>query len=167
MNLAQTLTLLGGICLTSVAAQVEFPGNPTVAPKHFTTRPIGGGIDPGVSVNSGKIENPNVRYVTHIVFFDYRMWSSSEGKPLEGKLIAFEDLVAEAPKGASAPMMPSPPAKPTVTRGGKIRLLVDQKPVEIPLSRLSPSDQEFIAQIQAALDKKISGSTDHPSGKTH
>ena len=95
-----------------------------------------------------------MRYVTHIILHEYRMWSNTEGKPLEAKLIAFEDLVAEAPKGSAAPVMPAPPAHPTVSRNGKIRLLVKQKPVEIALDRLSLSDREFIDQMKAALAKK-------------
>ena len=50
--------------------------------------------------------------------------------------------------------MPAPPTKPTVARGGKVRLLVNQKPVEIALDRLSEADREFIAQLQASLAKK-------------
>ena len=69
-------------------------------------------------------------------------------------MIAFEDLVAEAPKGSADPVMPAPPANPTVTRGGKVRLLVNQKPVETALDRLSEADREFIGQVQAALAKK-------------
>jgi hypothetical protein len=82
------------------------------------------------------------------------MWTSTEGKPLLGKLIAFEDLVAEAPKGAAAPAMPSAPDKLTVTRGDKIRLLVNQKPVEVGMERLCTQDREFVAQIEAAVAKK-------------
>ncbi len=78
----------------------------------------------------------------------------TEGEPLSAKLIAYEDLVAEAPKGSAEPVMPAPPTKPTVARGGKVRLLVNQKPVEIALDRLSEADREFIAQLQASLAKK-------------
>ena len=50
--------------------------------------------------------------------------------------------------------MPAPPANPTVTRAGKVRMLVNQKPVEIALDRLSEADREFIGQLQVALAKK-------------
>lgn len=145
------LALLG---VAPVLAQVDIPPNPMVSPKKFKTRAVGGGVNPGASVDPGKPANPNVRYVTHIVLCDYRMWSNTEGNPLEAKLIAFEDLVAEAPKGSAEPVMPAPPTHPTATRGGKVRLLVNQKPVEIALDRLSESDREFIGQLQAALAKK-------------
>ncbi|MES2921273.1 MAG: hypothetical protein V4819_06995 [Verrucomicrobiota bacterium] len=145
------LALLG---VTPVWAQVDFPANPTVAPKKYTTRAIGGGVNPGASVDPGKSANPTMRYITHIVLCDTRMWTSTEGKPLEAKLIAFEDLVAEAPTGSAEPVMPAPPANPTGTRGGKVRLLVNRKPVETALDRLSPGDREFVDQLQAALAKK-------------
>jgi hypothetical protein len=145
------LVLLG---VTQALAQVDIPANPMVTPKKFKTRSVGGGVNPGATVDPGPSANPNVRYVTHIVLCDYRMWTSTEGKPLEAKLIAFEDLVAEAPKGSAEPVMPAPPANPTVTRGGKVRLLVNRKPVETALDRLSEADREFIGQLQAALAKK-------------
>lgn len=111
-------------------------------------------MNPGVSVDTTKSQTSNVRYVTHIVLYQNRFWTSAEGKPLEAKLIAFEDLVAEVPKGATEPAMSSPPANPTVVRDGKIRLLVDKKPVELALGRLSQQDREFIDQMKAALAKK-------------
>lgn len=49
--------------------------------------------------------------------------------------------------------MPAPPAHPTVTRNGKIRLLVNKKALEIALDTLSQTDREFIDQMAAALDK--------------
>jgi hypothetical protein len=148
------LTVLGLLCLSSVRAQTGFPGNPTVGPRKFATRPIGGSVNPGASVDSATTRNPNVRYVTHMVLYENRIWTNTEGKPLEAKLLAFEDLVVETPRGAAEPVMPAPPAHPTVTRDGKIRLLVNKKPVEIALEKLSLSDREFIDQMKAALDKK-------------
>ena len=145
------LWLLGSL---PAPAQVDVPANPTVTPRKFTTRSVGGGVNPGVSIDSTKTENPNVRYVTHIILYQNRMWTSAEGKPLDAKLIAFEDLVAEAPKGSAEPVMSAPPEHPTVVREGKVRLLVNQKPVELALDRLSRQDREFVDQIKAALDKK-------------
>lgn len=146
--------VLGLLAATSSFAQTEIPANPMVTPKKFTTRSVGGGVNPGVAIDSTKTENPNVRYVIHIVLYQNRFWTSAEGKPLEAKLIAFEDQVAEAPKGAAEPVMPAPPSHPTAVRDGRIRLLVGQKPVELALERLSEQDKEFVAQIQAAIAKK-------------
>lgn len=120
-------------------------------PGGFKTRSAGGSLNPGATLNPPK--PPVARYVTHIVLYEYRMWSSSDGKPLEAKLIAFEDLVVEAAQG-TVPEMPKPPARPTVIRDGKIRLLVKNKPVTVALDRLSESDREFVAAIDAALTKK-------------
>jgi hypothetical protein len=146
--------LLGLLTASSALAQIDIPVNPAVTPKKFTTRPVGGGVNPGVSVDTTKTQDPNVRYVTHIVLYQNRYWTSTEGKPLEAKLIAFEDLVAEVPKGGTEPAISSPPTNPTVVRDGKIRLLVDKKPVELALDRLSQQDREFIDQMKEALAKK-------------
>lgn len=146
--------LLGTLGVSPLIAQLEVPGNPMVSPKKVITRPIGGSVSPGAFVEPGKSETPKVRYVTHVVLYQNRMWSNTEGRPLEASLIAFEDLVAESPKSSAEPAMPAPPANPTVTRDGKIRLLVNQKPVEIALDRLSPSDREFVDQMKQALAKK-------------
>ena len=136
--------------LQPVLAQMDIPGNPTVPPNGFKTRTTSGSTDTGATV---KPSEKSVRNVTHIVLFEYRMWSSTEGKPLEAKLLAFEDLVAEAPPGTT-PEMPAPPAHPTVVRNGNVRLLVGKKPVVVPLSRLSEADREFVADIEAALARK-------------
>jgi hypothetical protein len=88
------------------------------------------------------------------VLSESRVWGSADGKTLEGKLIAFEDSVAEAPANAAEPIAPSPPANPTVVRGGKARLLVKGKAFEIPLSRLVKADQDFIEQIRAGIAKR-------------
>ena len=153
----RNLLVVLGICgaaVSSAMAQMDIPGNPMVTPKTFKTRSVGGSVNPGATVDPAKSSDGKVRYVTHIVLYDSRFWTSSEGKPLEAKLIAFEDLVAEAPKGTAEPVMPAPPEHPTVIRGGKVRLLVKGKPVELALDRLSRQDQEFIDDIQAALAKK-------------
>ena len=114
-------------------------------------------MNPGATIESNTTENPNVRYVTHIVLYQNRWWTNSEGKLLEAKLIAFEDQVAEAPKGGAEPKFTAPPSRPTVIRDGKIRLLVNQKPVELQLEKLSQQDREFVEQINAAIAKNSGG----------
>ncbi|MES2440714.1 MAG: hypothetical protein V4584_16730 [Verrucomicrobiota bacterium] len=154
MHSSRIAALLGFLLTMPVLAQIEIPANPTVTPKKFTTRSVGGGVDPGVSVDSTKTAGANLRHVTHIVLHDSRLWTSADGRPLEAKLIAFEDLVVEAPQGSAQPVMPAPPANPTVTRDGKVRLLANKKPVEIALEKLSQADRELIEGIKAALAKK-------------
>ena len=144
------LLVLGS--LPVLAQTVDIPGNPMVTPKNFKTRAVGGGMDTGTKVDAPK--EAKARYVTHVVLFEKRFWQNTEGKPLEAKLLAFEDLTAEGVKGGPPPAMPTPPAKPTVVRDGKIRLLVNQKPVLVALASLSTADQEFIRDIQASLTRK-------------
>ncbi len=133
------------------AAEVVIPANP----KKFGSRSIGGGVSPGASVIPKNGTKPaTTRHTTHIILSESRIWSSVDGKIIQGKLIAFEDLIVEAPQGAAEPALPPPPAKPTTIRNGKVRIYVNQKPFEIPLSRLSEADQELILQIQAAIEKK-------------
>jgi len=156
MRTRHLTALLALLCFQPALAQMDIPRNPMVTPanpKGFKTRSVGGGVNSGASVDPGPNVNPTARYVAHIVLHEYRMWSNTEGKPLEAKLIAFEDLISEAPQGAE-PVMPKPPANPTLIRNGKIRLLVNKKPVEVALEKLSPVDREFIDQMKAALDKK-------------
>lgn len=141
-----------GLTSTLLLTATAFPQVIPATPKGFKTRPIGSGTSGGVEVIPK--EAPKVRYTTHIVLSASRLWTSTDGKLLEGKLIAFEDMVVEAPKGAAPPENPAPPESPTVIRDGKVRLLVKQKPVEVPVARLSQSDQEFIEQTRKAYTKK-------------
>ena len=157
MDFPSRWVFAGVLCVSPLAAQTDFPSNPTVGPKKYTTRQTGGGVNPGAEIDSQTTENPNVRYTTHIVLYQNRWWTSAEGKLLEAKLIAFEDQVAEAPKGGAPPKFSAPPAHPTVMRDGKIRLLVNQKPVELALDKLSAQDREFVEQIKAAVAKKAGG----------
>jgi hypothetical protein len=145
--------LIGFIVACGASAQVVVPATP----KKFVTRPIEGGG--GASIGGVEVlpkdgaKDQKVRFTTHIVLSTSRLWTSTEGKILEGKLIAFEDMVVEAPKGVTPPS-PTPPETPTVVRDEKVRLLVKQKPVELPIKRLSPGDQEFIEQVRKSYTKK-------------
>jgi hypothetical protein len=148
------VTIFIGMALTCASsAQMVVPGTPG----KFKPRPIGdgGNASPGVQVIPKEGAKPaTARYTTHITLSESRIWSSTDGKSLTGKLIAFEDLVVEAPQGAASPAIPPPPAKPTVIRDQKVRLFINQKAVEVPLARLSQADQELIEQIQAGIAKK-------------
>lgn len=153
MKSAATGLLIAFIAASGASAQVVVPASP----KKFVTRPIEGGG--GASIGGVEVlpkdgaKDQKVRVVTHIVLSTSRLWTSTEGKLLEGKLIAFEDMVAEAPQGVTPPN-PTPPATPTVVREEKVRLLVKQKPVEVPIKRLSQGDQEFIEQVRKSYTKR-------------
>lgn len=144
----QTLFLTSALVSGLAMAQVT-PADPD----RFTIRPLGGGNSGGVQVLP-KGAPKTVRYVTHIVLSTDRLWTSPDGKIVEGKLIAFEDVIAEAPKGAQPPPNPAPPESPTVVRAGKIRLLIKNKPVETSLSRFSAGDLEFVEQVRKAYTRK-------------
>ena len=143
--------LLGFLVISFASAQVT-PAHP----KKFTTRSIG---ERGASTSEilAPPEDPKVRHVTYFVLTDFRQWTSSDGKPLSGRLIAFEDLVVETPKGSDQPSAPVPPENPTVVAAGKLRLLVNNKPFELPLERLSQADQDFVETVRAAHAKKATG----------
>jgi hypothetical protein len=117
-------------------------------PTAFVPRNIDGSqdIQPNIAPSRTKDEIIT-RAVTHVVLGDQRQWASADGRTIEAKLIAFEDLVMESKKGV-APAMPDPPKYPTVVRDGNIRLSVNQKPVVISLSKLSAADQDYIEKIR-------------------
>ncbi|RYD32669.1 MAG: hypothetical protein EOP85_21505 [Verrucomicrobiaceae bacterium] len=155
MKIPGVTSLIGILLVSSLQAQTtEIPANPLVPSGKTNTRAIGGGTNPGASVVPSRTQT---RLVTHIVLSESRMWTSSDGKPLEAKLIAFEDMVAKVPEGSSAPAMPTPPANPTVVRDGSARLLVNKKPVVLPLERLSAPDRELIERIRLSIAKKAAG----------
>lgn len=137
--------------------QVVAPARPVVAPatpRNFTTRPLGANIssDP-VVIRREEAKPGKKRYSTHIALTDTRIWNSRDDKSLQGKLIAFEDLVVETARDAPEPTMPPAPAKPTVIRDGKARLFINQKCYEIELIRLIQADQDLIRKIQVSIEK--------------
>lgn len=148
MNHPWTAGFLGLLFISSAAGQVT-----PASPKKFATRPIGSGSGAGVEITPPP-DDPKTRYVTYCVLSESREWTSSDGKPISGKLIAFENLVVEMPKGSVQAPAPVPPAHPTVISSGKLRLLVNNKPFEVPLERLSQEDRDFAEKIRAAHAKK-------------
>jgi hypothetical protein len=58
-------------------------------------------------------------------------------------------MTIETDQGAPVPTF-TPPANPTVVKDGKARLLVDTRPYELPLDRLSQADRDFIEKIRTA-----------------
>ena len=139
----------------SIAAVLAFPGIcpaqvvPTT-PKKFDIKPITGSTaTAGATVNPSSTA-PSVRQITYLTLSPLRQWSSSDGKTLMGKLIAWEETTtttaAKAPADAAAIT-----TRPTIVRGDKVRLLIDHKAFEIPLTRLGAGEQEFIQKLQTSL----------------
>jgi hypothetical protein len=152
MKLLQIISLFSALISGLAVAQVT-PAHPD----KFTNRTTGGSTSGGVEVLPRDGGAPKaIRYITHIVLSTNRLWTSPEGKIVEGKLIAFEDMHTEAPKGVEPPPTTVPPESPTVVRDGKIRLLIQNKAVVTALSRFSAQDQEFVEQVRKAYVKKPS-----------
>jgi hypothetical protein len=145
---------------TPLCAQVILP----TTGKKFDTRTINGsGGNSGVSINNTTKPAPptKTRLTSHFMLGEPRQWKSTDGKSLLGTIITFEDAVIEfdaaTPAAAREAVAKAPtpklPDKPTLIREGKIRLLVNQKPVEVPLERLSEEDRKYVEDLNARLPK--------------
>ena len=147
MKMHIILQSLGVVAFTIANAQIVVPASP----KKITTRPVGDSGGSGqVEVIPKHTAAPKKRTITYMVLAESRSWTSKEGKALEAKLIAFEDVVIEG----ESTEPPKPPQHPTVVRNGKARLLAGRKSYELEVSRLSEADREFIEQIRARFEKK-------------
>ncbi len=138
--------------VTTAHAQVV----PTT-PNNFKIRGSGGGANTA-DVNVTPVPPPPtvIRTVTYYSLSHSRQWTSADGKALVGKLIAFEEHVVETVKGIPESPTPAPvalPSPPTVIRDGKVRLLVNNQPYELPLTRLTKEDQEFINVAKIGTSK--------------
>ncbi len=94
------------------------------------------------------------RTITYLVLSESRSWTSTDGKVLEAKLIAFEDIVIEGKVEGGSQAPTKPPANPTVVRNDKVRLLAGKKSYELDLSRLSEADRSFIEQTRSRHERK-------------
>jgi hypothetical protein len=143
-----------------LSAQVILP----TTGKKFDTRTINGsGGSGGVSIGSTTKPPPptKTKLVSHFMLGESRQWKSTDGKSLLGSIITFEDSVVEfeaanaaaAREAVAKSPPPKLPEKPTLIRDGKIRLLVNQKPVEVPLERLSDEDRKYVENLKARMPK--------------
>ncbi len=143
-----------------LSAQVVLPATGS----KFNTRTINGsGGTSGVSVNSTTKPAPSTktRLTSYFILGEPRQWKSTDGKSLLGTIIIFEDAVLEFdaanPAAAREAVQKAPPpkmpAKPTLIREGKVRLLVNKNPVEVPLERLSDEDRKYVEDLNARLPK--------------
>lgn len=139
------------------AAQVAAPATPG----KFTSRTVGGaGGTAGVSIHpTPQAASTKARLVSHFSLCEARQWKSSDGRSVVGSLIAFEDAVVEidaaTPAAAREAALKAPPAtlpaKLTLVRDGKVRLLVSNKPFEIMLDRLSSADRQFVEDLRQRM----------------
>lgn len=128
-------------------------------PNKFTTRGLGDRGEGLGSVGFSPVKPQTTsRTVTHIALGDARQWKVTDGRTFVGKLIAFEDIVSESkvekgaqPVPAAAPAIP---AKPTVVKDDKARLLVAAKVYEMALASLGEEDRKFIEGIRAGIAAK-------------
>jgi len=142
-----------------LGAQVASP----TTGKALESRTIGGsGGNTGVSINSTpQPAAAKARLVSYFSLSELRQWRSSDGRSLMGSVIAFEDSVIEidaanpaaAREAAQKAPAAAPPAKFTLVRDGKVRLLVNNKPFEVLLEKLSGEDRKFVEELQQRLPK--------------
>ena len=151
-----TLALL----VATATGQIATPTTPT----KFATRDVSSGGNTSSAVVNAKPASgeSTARITSHYSFGDARQWKSTDGRSLVGKMIAFEDAVievkrptaAEARAAAMSAPAPKPPEKFTLVREGKIRLLVNNKPYEVALDRLSEDDRAFAKQVEESVNRK-------------
>lgn len=143
-----------------LTAQVVLP----TTGRKFDTRPINGNSgNAAVNINNTAQPAPptKTKLTSYFLLGDPRQWKSTDGRSLLGAIITFEESVIEFaaanPAAAREAVEKAPPAKmpdkPTLIREGKIRLLVNKKPVEIPLERLSDDDRKYVDDLNARLPK--------------
>ncbi len=137
--------------MASLRAQVAIPATP----KQFKVRAAGNGSTiTGSSVSTspagGGSTLGKTKYTSYLSISSPRQWQSTDGKSLLGSLIAFEDVVTYLAAGEKAPPLTAP-ATLTVVREGKARLLIDNKPYELSLEKLSQADRELIEKTRAAF----------------
>lgn len=143
-----------------LAAQVVLP----TTGKKFVTRDINGnGANNSVSISgtTKPAPPPKAKLTSFFSFSETRQWKSNDGKSLLGSLICYEEAVLEIDAtnvaAAREAAQKAPPAKmpdkPTLVRDGKVRLLVNNKPFEVPLDRLSDDDRKFAEDLIARVPK--------------
>jgi hypothetical protein len=141
------------VCLLLFAKLASAQVVPTT-PTKFGRRDLGGGTT-GAAVNAVPPKQETiVRTTTYLSLSETRQWTSTEGKPLVAKLIAFEDITIETVKGqtpADTQQLPKLTGKPTVVKDGKVRLMANQHPYEVALDKLSQSDRDFVEKIKTAV----------------
>lgn len=153
MKKARSIFSVSLLMLLPVLASAQV--TPTT-PTSFSIRPVGNTAEVGATVSKTSV--PAVKQTTYITLCPARQWISADGKSKIGQLIAWEQSVAvvAVTSTAAKPETTPPPltGKPTVLRDGKVRLLIDHKPYEVPVDRLNEDARTYISQLQAAIAAK-------------
>jgi len=145
--------ILCSMFVSSVLMAQVVPATPT----QFGTRAVGGSAGTAAVNAVPPKQETIVRTTTYLLLSQMRQWTSTEGKPLLAKLIAFEDITIETVKGqapATTQSLPKLNGKPTVVKDGKVRLMANQRPYEVALDKLSQPDREFVEKVKTALEGK-------------
>lgn len=148
---ARTIVPAAVFSLQVIASQAQTtPVTPTT-PTKFDTKKVGAATSTNGAAITPSSTAPTVRRITYLTLSPLRQWTGTDGKTLMGKLIAWEEIVDSNP---SKPLSTKPiTEKPTLLKDNRVRLLIDNKAFEVPLTRLGAEDQKFIQTIQAGLAK--------------
>lgn len=149
------LFVVGILGYATTHAQVV-PTTPTKFGKRSTGAMGTGSSTVDAGAKPAQNTQPIIKQVSYIALSESRQWTSADGKALVGKLIAWEQQEEVLASAADAGKLDriALPKRPTVLRGQAIRLLIDQKPFEVPLDRLSQADRDFVAERDAAIAKQ-------------
>ena len=140
-----------------LSAQVVIP----TTGKKFETRTSGSGGNVSINTTSKPAPPTKTKLTSYFILGEARQWKSTDGRSLLGAILAFEESVIEfdatnvaAAREAVQKAPPAVlPAKPTLVRDGKVRLMVNKKPVEVPLNLLSDDDRKYVDDLNARLPK--------------
>lgn len=125
-------------------------------PRKFATRGIEGGGSASAGLDAKPAPPPQkiIKEIVYVVLSQNRNFKSTDGKTLIGRVIAFDP----APDASGKVPTPVDPAKagpdapkPIVVKDGKVRLLVDKKPYEVPLDRLVEEDRQFVDELKQRI----------------
>jgi hypothetical protein len=153
-------TLLGMVLVftATVSGQTLAPSSPL----KFGKRDLGGGFSSGTGAVDAKVgkSEPTTRVVSYFSFGETRQWKSVDGRCLVGRMIAFGDATVEvmvpnaeaAKAGALSVPPPVPPEKFVLIHEGKIRLLVNNRPFEVALARLSEEDRAYVRKLEISTN---------------
>ena len=127
----------------------------------FETRGING--NSSVTIKDGASPKPaaptKTKLTSYFLLGEPRQWKSKDGRSLLGTIIAFEESVIEFdaanPAAAREAVEKAPPAKlpakPTLIRDDRVRLMVNKKPVEVSLTLLSEDGRQYVDGLKARI----------------